>query len=222
MAKRKTTLTRERLLQDPVFEHSRETMSEFGRAGKANRLIRHAHLLVLRNFADRYVSGRLTRVMMSVIQSDPVNGRGKRTVRQGELSILEGFNFNNDTNLQQVLRTSWQVTADQTRVAIELPMLMPRAMIGAPSGADYFRLTGIAAAIDFEKEAYPVKPVTTDFLDVNKRVREAVQLVCPVPEGTEPPIIVSLGISFYRYVSGEFLMLEKTQNAMAVVKVIKE
>lgn len=222
--KRKPTVSAYRVLTDPVFERSRENMSEFGRASHANSVLRRAHAILLKQVADRYVSGRLTQIMWNILLSDTVNGRGERTIQQGELSILEGFNFNMHTHLHQALRTHWEVTIDplHTEVLIDLPTLIPRAMIDASSGADFYTLTGIAHPIDFAEEPFPYEPVTTDFRAVYKSDPEAIQLKCPLSESNGHPIVVSLGIFFYRYINGTFSMVDKKRNALAVIKVIRQ
>ncbi len=54
MKKKRTPLTRKRVLTDPVFELTRQNNTEFSRAGTANRVLHHAFIPGLRNTAHRY------------------------------------------------------------------------------------------------------------------------------------------------------------------------
>jgi len=223
MAKKKTAVVnRRRVLTDPVFELTRQNNTEFTRACKANRLLRRAFAFAMLNKADRYVSGRLTKTMFNILQSDPVNGRGKRRVTNGVLGILEGFNFNRDTSLQNVLRAPYSVTVNQdaTQATISFPSFMPKAMIETTAGANACMLTGIAASLSLEEETWPVEPVQSDKLNITGHSREPLQLQLPILDHKSThAIIIALGIEFFQEITGQYQPVEKKHNALAVVKV---
>ena len=68
--------------------------SEFGRAGKAGKLLRTALRPLLLNSADGRMVSRLTQQMVKVIQMDAVSERGLRNVIDGEIELVLGFEFN--------------------------------------------------------------------------------------------------------------------------------
>jgi hypothetical protein len=222
MKKKKTKVNRRRVLTDPVFERTRQNNAEFTRACTANRLLRQAFALGLLNKADRYVSGRLTKTMFNILQSDQVNDRGKRRVTQGALGILEGFNFNRDTSLQNVLRAPYSVIFNPgiMQATISFPTFITKAMIETASGANAFKLTALAASLHFEKETIPVHPVQSDILFISPQPYKTLLLQLPV-EDHQPDhtIIVALGIEFYHEVQGAFQPVDKKHNSLAVVKV---
>ena len=223
MAKKKTAkVNRRRVLTDPVFELTRQNNAEFARACKANRLLRRAFAIAIPDMADRYVSGRLTKIMFKILQTDSVNGRGERRVTKGELGMLEGFNFNRDTSLQNVLLAPYSVTInhDVTQVTISFPSFMPKAMIETSSGANACKLTGIAASLSLEEETWPVDPVQTDLMDLKQYPRELLQLQLPVREYKNThAIVIALGIEFFHGIHNQYKAIEKKHNALAVVKV---
>jgi hypothetical protein len=224
MAKKKTAIVnRRRVLTDPVFEMTRQNNVEFARACTANRLLRQAFRLAMANKADRYVSGRLTKTMFNILQSDSVNGRGERRVTKGVLGILEGFNFNRDTSLQNVLRGPYSITInhDITQATISFPSFMTKAMIQTTSSANACMLTGIAASLNLEEETWPVDTVQTDILDISRHPRETLELPIPVHEHKSTNvIIVALGIEFFHEGrGGKYQPVDRKHNALAVVKV---
>ncbi len=222
MKKKKAVVNRRRVLTDPVFEMTRQNNAEFSRACKANGLLRRAFALGLRNKKDRYVSARLTKTMFNILQSDQINDRGQRRVTQGVLSILEGFNFNRDTSLQNVLRAPYTVTFNKEAmlVTISFPSFIPQAMIETTSGANAFTLTAMAASLHLEKDIFPVEPVQTDLLDISIIPHENLVLQLPVVEHqSDHTVIVALGIEFSNYNQGTIEPLDKKHNAMAVAKV---
>jgi hypothetical protein len=225
MAKKKThVVNRRRVLTDPVFEVTRQNNAEFARACKANKLVRHAFRLAMPNKADRYVTGRLTKTMFNILQRDSINDRGERRVTKGVLDILEGFNFNRDTSLQNVLRGPYSITInhDVTQATISFPSFMAKAMVETTSNANACMLTGIAASLNLEEETWPVDPVQTDILDIFRHPRETLQLQIPVHEHKSThDIIIALGIEFFHEVGGRYQPVDKRHNALAVVKVFR-
>jgi hypothetical protein len=222
MKKKKAVVNRKRVLTDPAFARTRENNAEFTRAAKANGLLRRAFALGLPNKADRYVSARLTKTMFNILQSDQVNDRGKRSVSQGVLSILEGFNFNRDTSLQNVLRAPYSITFNKEamQVTISFPLFISKAMIETGSGANAYMLSAMAASLHFEKEIFPVEPVQTDVLDISRTPHKDLQLKLPdIDQQPDDTIIVALGIEFFHNSSGSIQQIAKKHNALAVVKV---
>ncbi len=76
LARTKGGVDGERIKKDPAFARTRENGAEFGRAGKAGKLLRSALKTPIAQSADKKVSSRLTSQMVKVIQADVTNGRG--------------------------------------------------------------------------------------------------------------------------------------------------
>ncbi|RZL54169.1 MAG: hypothetical protein EOO93_20290, partial [Pedobacter sp.] len=90
MAREKTSIDAQRIANDPAFQRTRENGAEFGRAGKASKLVRNVFRPYFKNSADSRMSSRLTQAMVKVIQADLVSIRGMRNVIDGEAEILQG------------------------------------------------------------------------------------------------------------------------------------
>ncbi|MGF6928799.1 hypothetical protein QFZ48_004299 [Chitinophaga sp. W2I13] len=80
LAREKGGVDANRIATDPAFIRTRENGAEFGRAGEAGKLLRTAFRALLLNIGDSYMSSRLGREMMKVIQADTTNVRGQRNV----------------------------------------------------------------------------------------------------------------------------------------------
>src|SRR5678815_4792908 len=75
---------------------------EFARAAKAGRLIREALRKPLSGFRDKTGVGRMSKTTLAVVKSDSINPRGERNMVDGDLSILEGYEFNPRSQLKQI------------------------------------------------------------------------------------------------------------------------
>src|SRR5665647_1515972 len=75
LAREKGGIDASRIKNDPAFQRTRENGSEFGRAGKAGKILRTALRSLLLNSADGRMVSRLTQKMVEVIQADVTNLR---------------------------------------------------------------------------------------------------------------------------------------------------
>ena len=94
LAREKGGIPAERIRTDPAFQRTRENGAEFGRAGKAGKVLRNSIRQLLQNVNDSRMVSRLTKEMVKVIQMDATNPRGQRNVIDGEAELLIGFDFN--------------------------------------------------------------------------------------------------------------------------------
>lgn len=75
MAREKGGVDAKRIANDPAFQRTRENGSEFGRAGKAGKILRASIRTLLLNSADSRMVSRLTQSMIKVIQADTTSVR---------------------------------------------------------------------------------------------------------------------------------------------------
>ncbi|WP_204743317.1 hypothetical protein [Pseudocnuella soli] len=101
MIREKGGISAERMASDPAFERTRENQAEFGRAGKAGKLLRTAFRPLLQHAADSRMVSRMLQTMMRVVKADATSPRGQRNVLDGELELLENFEFNEAGKLGQ-------------------------------------------------------------------------------------------------------------------------
>lgn len=67
MAREKGGVDAKRIANDPAFQRTRENGAEFGRAGKAGKILRASIRTLLLNSADSRMVSRLTQSMIKVI-----------------------------------------------------------------------------------------------------------------------------------------------------------
>lgn len=94
LAREKGGVDGQRIKNDPAFQRTRENGAEFGRAGKAGKLLRNAFRALYLNSADSRMVSRLTQAMMRVVKADAVSDRGQRHILDAETELLSGFEFN--------------------------------------------------------------------------------------------------------------------------------
>jgi hypothetical protein len=166
VAREKGGVDANRIASDPTFQRTRENNAEFGRAGKAGKILRNAFRALLLRAHDPNMVGRLTQQFVRVIQADAVNDRGLRNVIDGEAELLAGFDFNIRGKLGTTLFAPYVATIDRVtgNLGVDIAPFIPINMVAAPTGATHFKILSGGASIDFEAETYVVETSETGIL----------------------------------------------------------
>ncbi len=222
LAREKGGIDANRIANDPAFQRTRENGSEFGRAGKAGKVLRTALRLLLLNASDRRVVSRLHKSMVEVIQADTVSERGLRNVIDGEAELLTGFEFNNNGKLGSSLFAGHTDTIDRVAgtLNVDIPSFIPSQMIAAPGGTTHFKIISGGAAIDFENEVSEVATSETAILPWDATATAVINLSNAVTANSTHPLFLALGVEFYQQVNGQMYPLKNgAYNALSLVKV---
>jgi hypothetical protein len=222
LARKKGGVDREKILHSPAFARTRENNSEFGRAGQGGKLIRSALRSLLQNAKDRLVVSRLTTQLLAIIKTDPVNARGKRNIDEGNIDLLEGFDFNINGKLDATffgLFTSAfdRVSGDAT---IDVEAFSATERIAAPSGTTHYKLAMGATELDFVNKTFVYSEMDMGVLPYDNSEVLASTLTASVTPNSPYPILTVMGVEFYQEVNGEFYSLKNGAfNALGIVNV---
>lgn len=222
LAKGKGGIPADRIANDPSFQRTRENGSEFGRAGKAGKVLRTALRAMLQNASDNRMVSRLTQEMVKVIQADAVNPRGLRNVIDGEAELLEGFEFNKKGKLGTSLYAPFTASIDRVTGALtaNLAAFVPQNMIAAPGGTSHFKIVSAGAEVDFENESFTVDTQATAILPWDANPTAVINLANAVTANSAHPLFLAFGIEFYQEVNGQMYPLKNGAfNALSLVKV---
>ncbi|QAA80847.1 hypothetical protein EI546_03485 [Aequorivita sp. H23M31] len=220
LAREKGGVEKDRIMSDPAFQRTRENGSEFGRAGKGGKLIRNAIRILLQNAKDKRVTSRLTKELVTVVKSDPMNERGQRTIQDGNLGLIKGFDFNIRGKLGTTLFAPFLVAYDRATgdVTADLDAFSPIIRIAAPGGTTHFKLVMGAAELDFVNESFIVDMKDSGILHYTAPDIAPLSLAGVLTPNSTLPVIVVLGVEFYQEVNGEMYPLKNGAfNALAVV-----
>jgi hypothetical protein len=160
-----------------------------------------------------------------VIHADTTSLRGARNVVDGDMSKLQGFEFNIDGKLRQTLLAQYSVQVDRAAgsVTINVPQFVPAELIAAPVGATNFRLVASVSALDFAGDRYTSAVAESEETLTTLEVPVAINLPLEVAAGGVNPLVVVLGIEFSQVCNGAMYALnDGAFNALAVVAVEAE
>ena len=222
LAREKGGIEKSRIMSDPAFQRTRENGSEFGRAGKAGKLLRTALRALLLNSADGRMVSRLTKEMVKVIQADLVSIRGLRNVIDGEAELLLGFEFNIRGKLGTSLYAPYTSAIDRVsgEITVDIPSFVPVNMIAAPSGTKHYKIISAGAEIDFEAETFIEQHSGTAILPWDAVATVAIAQTNQVTAASTKPLFLALGIEFYQEVNGQMYPLKNGAfNPLSIAKV---
>ncbi|MFK7059721.1 hypothetical protein V3Q90_06245 [Flavobacterium oreochromis] len=222
LAREKGGIDASRIANDPAFQRTRENGSEFGRAGKAGKVLRIALRPLMLNSADGRMVSRLTQTMMKVIQADAVSVRGQRNVIDGEVELLTGFEFNIRGKLGTSLFAPFTSTIDRVAgtLVVDLASFIPLNMIAAPTGTTHFKIISGGVEIDFEQEVFVLSNSATGILPWDGTATAVIHLSNTVTANSTKPLLLALGIEFFQQLNGEMYPLKNGAfNPLSIVAV---
>ncbi|MDI5887415.1 hypothetical protein [Flavobacterium yafengii] len=222
LAREKGGIEASRIASDPAFQRTRENGSEFGRAGKAGKVLRTALRALLLNSADGRMVSRLTQSMIKVIQADITSVRGLRNVIDGEAELLTGFEFNIRGKLGTSLFAPFEATIDRLtgEIKVDLASFIPSNMIAAASGTTHFKIISAGAEVDFEAESFVASNSETAILPWDVTPTVAISQTNMITPNSTKPLFLALGVEFYQEVNGTMYPLKNgSYNPLALVQV---
>jgi len=222
LAREKGGVSADKIANDPNFQRTRENGEEFGRAGKAGKVLRNSIRAMLQNASDSRMVSRLTAEMVKVIQEDVTNARGLRNVIDGEAELLEGFEFNKSGKLGTTLYAPFTGTIDRVAgtLTASIPSFVPINMLAAPGGTTHFKIVSAGSEIDFENETFVMDAQAGAILPWDATATAALSLANAVTANSTHPLFLVLGIEFYQEVNGQMYPLKNgAYNPLALIKV---
>lgn len=222
LAREKGGIDASRIKSDPAFQRTRENGSEFGRAGKAGKVLRTALRGLLLNSADSRMVSRLTQSMVKVIQADTTSVRGLRNVIDGEAELLIGFEFNIRGKLGTSLFAPYQASIDRAtgEIKVDIASFIPSNMIAAPNGTTHFKIISSGSEVDFENESFVEANSATAILPWDATATAVISQTNAVPAGSTKPLFLALGIEFYQEVNGQMYPLKNgAYNPLSLIAV---
>ena len=142
--------TGEQVLNDSVFERTRENMNEFGGCALAGKSVRVGLAQLMKQMSDPQLTGRLTAIMKKINLEDQSEARGYRAILiTAQQQYLAGLAFNRNVSFDGIFYAPFTLVtaADRTGATLTVTAFNPINYISAPAGATHFRLINAVSVI---------------------------------------------------------------------------
>jgi len=222
LIKDKGGIDKNRIASDPAFQRTRENGAEFGSAGKAGKLLRNAVKALSQKSSDGRAVSRLTKNMFKVIKSDAVSRRGERNVVDGNIELVQGFEFNINAVLGTTFYAPYTAAIDRVtgNLSVDIDAFVPEKAVSRPEGATHFQINSAGAEVDFEENVYVSSFSSSAEMPWDNTATAPVSLENAVPANSTRPLFLLLGIEFFQEVNGEMYSLRNGgYNSLAIIRV---
>jgi hypothetical protein len=220
-AREKGGVNKNRIAKDPKYARTRENMSEFSEAAKSARVLRDAFSELIKAAKEKTGSRRLTKLMAKILRTDTTGLRGQRKVSEGDTALLEGFEFNANSRISEMLGNTFTSEIDRVAgtLSASIPSFVPKQKLTAPEGTTHFKLVSGGAAVDFASGAYAANLVESPMFAWDMNATGIINLVCNVTANSPHPLFLVLGIQFFQEINGNmYPLLDNTSNALTIIK----
>ncbi len=216
-------VSKQRIMNDPAFQRTRENGSEFSHNAKMSQLVRRSIANLLPLAKDYRVSSRLSQTMSGIKNLDFESVRGERKVAVGILSdagkqLLKGFNFNANATFSSVFKS--QYVLDPVTGVVTIVAFTPNLHLGLPQGATHVSFSIAVSTVDFESEAFETTYSERTNFSIGSGMQDfaLTPLSLPVPTGSTMFYFL---IEFFQEINGEqYPLRNNAYNVLYLMDII--
>lgn len=193
---RKIGLKPERVHIDPRFNKTRLLAGEFAQMAACTKLI---HTAFCQDNGIKYKPRRLHGLLNTILQQDEVNVCGSRNLLKGDCSLLEEFNFNDQSSLEDVCSLEWDIDLqpETGEVMLQLPSFVPEYYFRPPAGISHARILLLSASFNFVQMNYTMATSKTSLIPMKRIHFPATVLRTKNQPQAGHLLITALGIKWY-------------------------
>lgn len=220
--RKKGGVSRERIMNDPNFERTRENGVEFSHSGSMGKVLKLATGSLVFKAKDSKLSSRLLQVMSKIKNLDTSSARGQRQVSIGISTaegkqLLKGFDFNANAPFKSVFFAPY--TLNTTTGAITITDFISKEQLHYPQGATHFSMQCATIRLNFETTESEIAYSNLENLPIDMTISTVVLTPTSIPSGTGTLLFLFM-ISFYQMVNGvQYSLKNEEYNVLTILEV---
>ncbi len=182
-------------------ENSYKRAKEFGLASKASVLLRDALGYIFLSPFKTNLHNRLSKIFGEIIRSGVANDAGERSVFDGYVGLLRGFEFNKERRFSDLVSLETRFKKIDKEIWVDLYSSAPVFVKNVPVKAERVELTVCNAWIDFKNsisETLNASPI----LQAIEKPFKGGRLKISIPQEGDWVWVVMLTVCFHRNSSG--------------------
>jgi hypothetical protein len=217
--RQKPGVSKETVQNDPRFARTREAGQLFGAASKNAKLIRMAFGEQGKTVDGTMVT-RLQQVMMRCMKGDKTKLPYEPLAVKGDLSIFSRFHFNKTRNSHNdcSLHMACLIDRDAGAVTLAIPSFSSRSAFQKRGSATHFKMTLVAAEIDFEQQTFRRELSSTDYHPIDKERTGLIELNADITLDSNSPVFAMLRIEFFNGRGGMDRVAAGNYDMITIVK----
>jgi hypothetical protein len=222
LAREKGGVDGETIRNSPRFQRTRENNAEFKEVTKAVDLFCKAFRGILQEIPSNDLRARLMKRMYEVLYSDTINKRGERKVNNGDIELLEKFEFVRGVKYKSIFRIIPYIGVNTginvAQLISSASTFIPRDVMVAPSCATHYRILIAGGQINFETGWHNVTLKQPE--DKSLDIEDGVSMISlfHLQPNINLPLFMVMGIKFSQLVNNKFYPLEGGAMFLAYAK----
>jgi hypothetical protein len=143
-------------------------------------------------------------------KTDKRSRRPCRHAAAGDISLMEGFEFNHQLSLDQALPVKVTHSLDVATgvMQLELPSFIGRRKKGFPKEATHFRIVSCGVVVDFVNGEYRNDAHTSGLLPLGKQTPDAIRWEHRLKAAPGEVMVHAIAIEFYKVAPGKIMLLK--------------
>jgi hypothetical protein len=201
--------SREKVLNHHNFIRSRENFTDFGSVSKVASNIRRALGPLLSHTSEGSYFNRLVGLLKMISETDVYNEAGSQNPFNGNVYLLEDFQWNAKLSFKDALQTEYSSFVDvaQGKVRVVFESFVPIAAVKAPARATHFQVMLKSAIIRAGQDSPAMSPEASALFALDSNETGVIDLSMDLNTANGALLMMGLCIVFYEEVLGVPMML---------------
>ncbi|RZK39053.1 MAG: hypothetical protein EOO90_20070 [Pedobacter sp.] len=192
--------------QAPIVHHlaenSRKSATDFGNASRNAAYIRKAFATMVKDYGYGDLHNRLNKRLIEIFKTAPAVQAGQRKLVDGNIKLLQEFQFNAATRLEQLLIQKPKVTlTDNGFIQLFIPKIETIHLVKLVPKSDDFVLQLSIFSFDVNSERYEVIKVNDLRFSLEQSHFPGAKLQIPFEQEGKRILLVAIGL---HYLHGQF------------------
>jgi hypothetical protein len=207
------------ILHNPQFERTREVITDFGSASHIASQISRAFLPHMQFTSDGNYFNRLVGLVRCIQKTDQINVQGTKSVHDGNVYLLEDFQFNANRSFSHTLNTEYTAFVDKAtaKTILQFASFSPLTAVTAPRGATHFQLLGKSTIINTEGRFSSKSVKAGPLLPLSSKETGVIEIELALKTVEDGMHITGAGIIFYQEEAE--IPLSMRDGAFAIVRI---
>ncbi|MFC4212670.1 hypothetical protein ACFOWA_15850 [Pedobacter lithocola] len=180
-----------------LSENSKKSAKDFGEASRNAAYIRKAFAPMVKDYGYGDLASRLTKRLTSVFKTIPNSTAGSKKLLEGNLKLIEGFEFNADTRLDRLLirqpKVSW---LPDGLIELELPKIEMKHLVKTVIQADAFVMQVMVFNWNVHDGDYEILKVNDLKVAFSQVHFPGAKLHVPVVQQGDRIVLLAIGICY--------------------------
>ncbi|KQN35791.1 hypothetical protein ASE92_06500 [Pedobacter sp. Leaf41] len=179
-----------------LSENSRKSATDFGNASRNAAYIRKAFAALVKDYGYGDLHNRLNKKLIEIFKTAPPTQAGQKNLVDGNIKLLQEFQFNAATRLEQLLIQKPKVMLTEGSIQLLLPKIQTKNLVKFVPKSDDFVLQLSIFSFEVCSEKYEIVKVNDLRFSLEQSHFPGAKLQIPVEQEGNRILLVAIGLHY--------------------------